>query len=376
MTNKFILTFFIVFCLTSCRDSVIGQEAMRNEELLQRFMQEAPQAWEKQRQLNERYSGLRRGYVSTVEAKGKILGSKIFPIDTTVTQKILDSHHKSTIISPGTSVSCINPDYFFELSRSSVTSGWVLGQVVPLKDSVNEKMELSELFLKYPGIKTLNSFPVGDNEEKYLSLRYNFSGPKEKSNIFDLENINFLKCYQLKYLGVECIAVEFQFGREVSFENRKVGLQPSVCFAILNPNSFWAVLYMKCQFNRLAMNGPPVDPGLPEMRFEVEQEFEQGYSGGARLIRSVLREWNASVSDDCIELVINNTFYQETLRPENFYLTAYGLPEPDWYTPPKPWWFYTSIVGMVLVVVGAVVFHFGKRLWREGSAKQNNKKRR
>jgi hypothetical protein len=65
-----------------------------------------------------------------------------------------------------------------------------------------------------------------------------------------------------------------------------------------------------------------------------------------------------------------------TVANDKFYLSGYGIPEPDWYKPPKPWWFYTSIVGMVLVVVGAVVLHFGKRLWREGSAKQNNKRRR
>jgi hypothetical protein len=68
--------------------------------------------------------------------------------------------------------------------------------------------------------------------------------------------------------------------------------------------------------------------------------------------------------------------FSARIQDSEFTLSHFRLPEPNWYKPAKPWWFYTSIVGMVLLVGGAVVFHFGKRLWREGSAKKNSKQRK
>jgi hypothetical protein len=47
-----------------------------------------------------------------------------------------------------------------------------------------------------------------------------------------------------------------------------------------------------------------------------------------------------------------------------FFLSHYGLPEPDFYTPPRPWWLYTSAVGVGLVLIGVLVLQLGRRLRR------------
>ena len=47
------------------------------------------------------------------------------------------------------------------------------------------------------------------------------------------------------------------------------------------------------------------------------------------------------------------------------YLGYYGIAEPDWYQPPRPWWLYCSLIGMGLLVIGAIVLRYGKSLWNQ-----------
>ena len=349
---------------------LFSQEAKLDNALLNRVKQEAPKAWENQIRLNEKYARSRKGYECVNVAKGERWANKIFPIDAEIVRRVFDSHHKQVIYNSGNHIVCFNPNYFFILSRSSQTTGWVLKETVRISEE-----SLAQYLERHRDFQTLKNYSCGDNDEKYLRLPYDFGAPKENTSVFDLEQINFLKCYDLEYQGAASVAVEFQIGRDIVTKENTVGYDPSACFLIMNPENSWAITYMKCEFNKHELDGPLIDPSF-SWSFEVEQEFDQGFAGGARLKKTVLKERISAVGDRVVELTNNCSYSQKNLKPGDFYLSAFGLPEPDWYTPPKPWWFYTSIVGMVLVVVGAIVFHFGKRLWREGSAKKSDKKRR
>jgi hypothetical protein len=46
----------------------------------------------------------------------------------------------------------------------------------------------------------------------------------------------------------------------------------------------------------------------------------------------------------------------------DFYLSAFGLIEPEWYVPPWPWWLVASMTGMGLLIGGAIVLTVGKRM--------------
>ena len=61
--------------------------------------------------------------------------------------------------------------------------------------------------------------------------------------------------------------------------------------------------------------------------------------------------------------------YDEVFDTTQCFLSHYDLPEPDWYRPPPPYWLYASIIGMILLVIGALLLRYGKRLWRKGSTK-------
>ncbi len=56
--------------------------------------------------------------------------------------------------------------------------------------------------------------------------------------------------------------------------------------------------------------------------------------------------------------------YLGNVNKDQFFLSHYDLPEPDWYTPARPYWLYLSVAGMMLLVIGAIVVRFGKKRWR------------
>lgn len=58
-----------------------------------------------------------------------------------------------------------------------------------------------------------------------------------------------------------------------------------------------------------------------------------------------------------------NFQYLESVDVKRFFLTYFGLAEPDWYTPPRPWWLYSSLAGMGLLVAGALLLKYGKGVW-------------
>lgn len=58
------------------------------------------------------------------------------------------------------------------------------------------------------------------------------------------------------------------------------------------------------------------------------------------------------------------TRVHETPDQQAFFLSHYGLPEPGFYTPPWPWWLYSSVVGACVLLLGTVLLSVGRRLRR------------
>lgn len=74
-------------------------------------------------------------------------------------------------------------------------------------------------------------------------------------------------------------------------------------------------------------------------------------------------EWN---SNSPPKLGATYTFDYSMIdtKPQSteFFLSHYGLPEPDYYTPPRPWWLYVSVVGIGMLLFGVLVVRFGRKL--------------
>lgn len=79
--------------------------------------------------------------------------------------------------------------------------------------------------------------------------------------------------------------------------------------------------------------------------------------------------FDSDSGESTIEIRFTSIEFGKPIADRTFRISTYGLPEPGWYRPPPPYWLYVSIVGMILLVIGAMLLRYGKRLWRIGSAK-------
>jgi len=73
-------------------------------------------------------------------------------------------------------------------------------------------------------------------------------------------------------------------------------------------------------------------------------------------------QWDVRQTKLASTTTVDYSLIDATPRATEFYLTHYGLPEPDFYTPPWPWWLYASAVGVGLVFIGVLVLQLGRRL--------------
>jgi hypothetical protein len=75
-------------------------------------------------------------------------------------------------------------------------------------------------------------------------------------------------------------------------------------------------------------------------------------------------QWDARQTKLASTMTLDYSLIDTTPRVTEFYLTHYGLPEPDFYTPPWPWWLYASASGVGLVLIGVLLLQLGRRLRR------------
>jgi len=70
------------------------------------------------------------------------------------------------------------------------------------------------------------------------------------------------------------------------------------------------------------------------------------------------------LEDYQLQSLYRNFDFDSSTNSQEFFLSHYGLPEPDWYERPTPLWMYVSIAGMGFVLVGATVLYLGKKIAR------------
>ncbi len=103
--------------------------------------------------------------------------------------------------------------------------------------------------------------------------------------------------------------------------------------------------------------------------FHWEFEANYNYSTGAApaIMKLTGKGRRSSSDDDEIKVASEWTYdFSSHISLRNLTVSAFGFPEPEWYRPPPPYWFYVSITGMALLVIGALMIRYGKNLWGRG----------
>ena len=109
-------------------------------------------------------------------------------------------------------------------------------------------------------------------------------------------------------------------------------------------------------------------PDKPNRSVDFFYQMRDGVAIPDRTVMEAEMESGSGPVNVKIENCFRNIKF-ESLDREQFHLSHYGIPEPDWYAHPRPWWLYVSVFGVFFVVAGALILRFGKSIWRNESSK-------
>jgi hypothetical protein len=306
---------------------------------------EAPAAWKAARLAQKSFSNS-GGYESRHQISMWYdgLGTST-PIRETHSIQILDKAHRtysrrysSTNTSDLESLIVVNPGYNFELSRGAEESLWSVTALYlpdndPSKDPLHEKV-------------------LSDNELGDLTniTRTSFPGI-----VLDGQrNIEFKTAKRVSYSGIDAVRCVLTISVPiVMVDTSEDGIakevqRPTECECIFDPSMDWAVLECTLTLDSLKMIAKYSYERTSTRAIYGSRTHEEQYVDGART------EWRT----------IDSSIRNLPLMQSDFTLSAYGFPEPDGYSPPRPWWLYTSVVGVVIFLVGIVVMKLGRRLQR------------
>lgn len=366
------LTFLIFLLVVFGADVCFAQEPAGykiNEDLLRRFESEAPKAWQKAKQnylsFARNNSCQRDGSVEVFKLpKGKANG---------IFEQVVD--HRNQKVSLGESygvfkaglgeddtketVSLFNKSYYALLQRDKGSSEWLLKSIGttpeynsdrPLPDTLGE---IDRTLSWAADLMSLSIHPF--NENPYLRGY----GIEKARSWPELRNREITSIEFVNYDGSEMVRVAMTFNiKTVDWKsgNGKTNL-PTVDLlcrytAIFDPANFWCL--------REGVGGI-----VTEGKVIHEEKLTYSYTNfdGVQICEkcmSTTTQKQTNVITSRSEKA--NNFTKVRLSPKDFTLTAFGLPEPDWYRTPTPWWLYTSLAGLGLLLGGAILFRFGKKI--------------
>jgi hypothetical protein len=323
-----------------------------DDALLARLKQEAPLAWSRNSEAQDRLFNANNFQVEIRSqrdaAKSTDIDQKKMVQETVIR---IDKDHRSylrnEITGEGTLV-VLNPAYSFELTRASVDSQWTLAEVYSEKNNSGadtqeprgyHKMSRSNPdFGQLPNISELH--PVHSALDQ-----------------LDLNQLDIRSATKVSVDGRDLVRVEFGSPYEVLFVDREAKksekrTEIADAYVFLDPNLSWAVIEF------FASSGK--DPAA-STKWSAKHEYEKSPAG---MIYRSKTSYHYDQKPSPISNHYEWAFDQHSQNTDTFYLTHYGLPEPDFYSPPWPWWLYASAAGVGLVLIGVLLVQLRRRFRR------------
>ena len=329
-----------------------------DQRLVERFKSEAPLAWRANENRYERFFKSNTGW--TVEfhqsgffptGKGKSSRSE----SSGIFKRIGTDFGLITI--NGTAASdevahLYNRQYFASLTQSKEIQGWKIGEItkIPGNDNsigeflLSEKPMVNKMIANVAS-STLHPFgycPIEPMEERVVWI--------------ELENFQIDRIEQVTDSKKNHVKVQFRYTSATvmpTVNGSNFEKQVKICEATFDPNNNWCLIHFE--------GGISVD-GKVHGKTVIKYEYET--INGVQFCTKRERR-SISVADQKVieEEQLKQVPVVARLRPVDFTLSAFGLPEPDWYKPPRPWWLYSSLTGMGLLVAGALFLRYGKGMW-------------
>ncbi len=323
---------------------------LRDPDTLERFISEAPAAWKRAREARAAYAS--PGKIETARLTKRWEKTKQRERETElveVTTNFDDNHLTYFRKESGyeDKLIIVNPQYGCDLGRTTTQSGWSLVEVVPAKGDPDGTQPTPNGYIlrkKFPGPRShgLQNCTVVYAPDPNLRL--------DEIPEFDLQNAS-----EVSHKGRNMVRIEFRLPFEMYVSNESTNNRPEKqqltgdSYAIFDPDENWAVVEFSFQYGELFKHYATyeysrLDTGVAYRSKELNERFYKG--------------------DKLSSTLVETTVKRVPVKLQDFTLTHYGFPEPDFYKPPRPWWMYVSITGMIIMVIGAVVLHFGRRMRR------------
>lgn len=337
-----VATTLIVLWTLSLAAQSLGAEM--DAALLKRFQNEAPKAWKKQVELHMKFFSDTSGV--TIDSKQKVLRKGKTKLDEYHEKRIRSNYRQfiSKDVSRGEQTTeCANPRYAFELA-SSASGESVITAVHPYQpappagsdnaDAYNRIMEPRR------GIRP-HMLPIQEvlNQIEWLS---------EAVKIQDIKSIsvNNRECVQV---NIEFPYTYLKYNGETKEVVKKVVSSSSV--GVFDPSNDWVLISF-------------VWMGEPPFKMTYTYSYDENL-GGIPFMTSTRTETRNMITNTVIDEVnYQRSWSVAPLSEREFTLSAFGFPEPTLDESP-PYWLYSSLGGLVLVVAGAVLYNWGVGLRRK-----------
>ena len=321
-----------------------------NADLLRRFDSEAPKAWQESKEDYLRFASNKSRQCDVI-----LVSSQLPSVEKRNPEKSLE--HRSLYLNRGEdygvlkggledgntneTVALFNRSYYALLQRKKGSSDWLLKNMgeVPEHDSEMPFPEaLGEINISlFHAANPLSSSIHPYDENPFIREH---AGQETARAWPDLRDREIISIEFVDYEGREMIRVVMTFnvkaidwGSSVNNRYRSID-QPWKYTAIFDPANHWCLREVA---------GGVVKAG------KIVNENKRNYSytevNGVQICDSYSETatWKNTTKIKLVERT--NAVTKVSLSPEDFTLSAFGLPEPSWYRPPTPWWMYTAFAG-------------------------------
>lgn len=314
-----------------------------DEKLLKRFQNEAPKSWKKQVELHREFFSDTSGV--TIESKQKVLNEGKSQLDEYQEKRIRTNYRQmiSKDMKKGLrTLKCANPRYAFELSNSS-SGEWVITGIYPyqipppdgsdVKDAYNRIME-----------------PLREIRPQTLPIEGTLNQVDWLSEDVRIQDVRRITEDDREFVEV---SIEFPFKSYEQNGDAKalvLAVARHTAVGVFDPSNDWVLRSF-------------VWTGTTPWKMTRTFSYDETIGSVPSLTNSHRESRNMSNNSVKNEVLYQRSVSVADLSERDFTLSAFGFPEPSLDEPP-PYWLYSSLFGLVIVVVGGVVYNWGVRLRR------------
>jgi len=345
-----------------------GQSPSANKkvdaDLLARFESEAPDAWQECKQEHLRFFKNSMLKYEGTYATSNVINGKMENLEKRIDEnfvvlKIKDQYGLANGQLaegyPDENVRFYNKSYYATLRRKKTSNDWFLesAEIIPIYDANVPLADSLSQISPYFGFANPLFFSFHPYDENPLIKAVS---TREESRAWpELRDREIIGIDHVDYDGKEMVRVIVTFTvYSIDWNSEKNGQyklidKPWRSTAVFDPANNWCL--------REVAGG-----ALENGRVVLEYKRIYSYTEFGRV--QICNKYTQTVSDNGTPTwleVKTLKITEESLSPDDFTLSAFGLPEPDWYRPPTPWWRFSVIGVIVLVITGVAFFRFAHR---------------